>query len=98
MFINQFERSQKARAGIEFPVFFDKHLKGAFMISYDIDAALLSDINLTLKRRFHCVDLSVTAGRTQERDGDDKEKKHYISFALSFSAMPGFGIGHKIEE
>jgi hypothetical protein len=51
-----------------------------------------------LKRRFHCVDLSVTAGRTQERDDDNKENKHYISFSLSFSGMPGFGIGHKIEE
>ena len=98
MFINHFERSQKAKAELEFPLLFDKHLKGAFLISYDIDAALLSDISLTLKRRFHCVDLSVTAGRTQERDDDKKENKHYISFAVSFSGMPGFGIGHKIEE
>lgn len=98
MFINHFERSQKVKAELEFPLMFDKHLKGAFLISYDIDAALLSDISLTLKRRFHCVDLCVSAGRTQERNDDKKDSKHYISFSLSFAGMPGFGIGHKVEE
>ena len=98
MFINYFERSQQAKAELEFPLIFDKHLKGAFMISYDIDDALLSDMCLTLKRRFHCVDLVLALGRTVERDDGDKEKKHYISFSVAFTAMPGLGIGHKIEE
>lgn len=98
MFINYFERSQQAKAELEFPLIFDKHLKGAFMISYNIDDALLSDMCLTLKRRFHCVDLVLALGRTVERDDGDKEKKHYISFSVAFTAMPGFGIGHKIEE
>lgn len=98
MFINRFDRSQVVRATFNFPLIFDKHLKGAFHASYDIDAALLSDISFMLKRRFHCVDLMLVAGRKQERDDGDKKKKHYISFSLSFAAMPGFGIGHKIEE
>lgn len=98
MFINYFERSQKTRMEFEFPLLFDKHLKGGFLFSYDIDAALVSDMCLTLKRRFHCVDLLLALGRTVERDDGDKEKKHYISFSLAFSGMPGFGIGHKIEE
>ena len=49
-----------------------------------------------MKRNFHCVDVIVEAGRTQERDSDqDKDESYYVMFFVSLSTMPEVGIGQK---
>ena len=96
MFINRYKRSQQIRGGIEFPLLFDKYLKGSFTFSYDVDAALRRDVCLTLSRRFHCVMASLAAGVQEERGGgEDNAKTHsyYVSFYLSLADLPDVGFG-----
>lgn len=93
MFINRFERSQDLTFTLDFPSIIDKHLNGSFSLSYDVDAALMSDISLALKRRFHCIDVIAVGGLKTERDGKHKERDHYFSVFVSLSAMPQAGFG-----
>ena len=95
MFINRFTRSQQVTAGIDFPLLFDKHLKGSLSCNYDIDAALLRDVCLVLTRRFHCVMVSVSVGAQEKRGGSDDSKTHsyYMSFFVSLADLPEAGFG-----
>ena len=96
MFINRFTRSQQVRGGIEFPLLFDKYLKGSITCSYDIDAALMRDACLTLSRRFHCIMASLSLGMKTERGGKDNEKtsSYYTAFFISLADLPEAGIGY----
>ena len=95
MFINRFNRSQQVTAGIDFPLIFDKHLKGSLYCQYDIDAALMRDVCLTLSRRFHCIMASLSLGLRAERGGNDNSKtqSYYMSFFVSLADLPEAGIG-----
>jgi len=97
MFINRFTRSQQIQAGIDFPLLFDKYLKGSLFCYYDIDAALFHDVCLSLSRRFHCIVASVAVGMQEKRGGTDDGKTHsyYMSFFVSLADLPEVGIGQK---
>ena len=97
MFINRFTRSQQVTAGIEFPLLFDKHLKGSLSCRYDIDAALMNDICLVLTRRFHCIKASVALGAQEKRGGadDGRTRSYYMSFFVSLADLPEAGFGYK---
>lgn len=98
-FETAFDRHQSIGGGIEFPFFYEyTKLKGIFLVSYDIDAALMRNVSVGFRRNFHCWDLYVEVGREGERAWDsDKEYSHYISFYLSLTAMPGARLGTKVD-
>ena len=95
MFLSRFTRSQQCSAALEFPIYFDPKMTGSISCTYDVDKALVNDINLTLKRRFHCIDLAVAVGRTQDRDNTKgRTDSFYFSFFVSLSALPMVGTGY----
>lgn len=88
--------AQDITLGLDFPTYIDPRLKGGVRFTYDVEAALMKNMAFYLKRNFHCVDVIVEAGRTQERDSDqDKDESYYVMFFVSLSTMPEVGIGQK---
>ena len=86
--------AQDITLGLDFPTYIDPRLKGGVRFTYDVEAALMKNMAFYLKRNFHCVDVIVEAGRTQERDSDQDES-YYVMFFVSLSTMPEVGIGQK---
>ena len=81
--------SQMAQFGIDFPTYIDPRLKAGFSMTYDVNAALLTNMAIMLKRNFHCVDVGVELGRTCSLDSDqDKAYSHYIAFYISLASLP----------
>ena len=56
--------SQMATIGVNFPTYIDPKLTGSFSVTYDVEAALLQDMDRLLKRNFHCVDVVAAFGRS----------------------------------
>ena len=88
--------SQMATIGVNFPTYIDPKLTGSFSITYDVDAALLQDMSVALKRNFHCVDVMAAFGRSvQLNSKQEKDSSFYVAFYISLSAMPSLSIGQK---
>ena len=87
-------RDQYLGVALSFPTF-DKRLKGTIFLSYDIDADLVDDAGISLRRDFHCWFLALTAGISSDREYHAKEKHYkkewspYVSLTVGISAMPG---------
>lgn len=99
IFFSRSTRGQHIGGGLEFPLFDDK-TSGYFALSYDVDAALMENMSIGIRRKFHCWQLHAEFGRECERRGDDykKEYSHYIAIFVSLTAMPGVEFGHKVED
>ena len=88
--------AQDFTLGLDFPTYIDPRLKGGVKFTYDVEAALMKNMAFYLKRNFHCVDVILEAGRSQERDGNqDKDESYYVMFFVSLSTMPQVGFGQK---
>ena len=93
-FPTYFERNQYASLQLDFPTYIDKRLKGRFSIRYDVDDGLIDNVDLTLRRDFHCWYLELSAGAEFTRDYASKRTwEAYVGFALGLTAMPGASIG-----
>ena len=88
--------AQDFTLGLDFPTYIDPRLKGGVKFTYDVEAALMKNMAFYLKRNFHCVDVILEAGRSQERDANqDKDESYYVMFFVSLSTMPQVGFGQK---
>lgn len=88
--------AQDVTLGLDFPTYIDPRLKGGVKFTYDVEAALMKNMAFYLKRNFHCVDVILEAGRSEERDADqDKDESYYVMFFVSLSTMPQVGFGQK---
>ncbi len=88
--------SQMATIGVNFPTYIDPKLTGSFSVTYDVEAALLQDMTVSLKRNFHCVDVVAAFGRSvQLNSKQDKDSSFYVAFYVSLSAMPSLTLGQK---
>ena len=93
-FPSYFERNQFASLQLDFPTYIDKRLKGRFRLRYDIDDGLVDNVDLTLRRDFHCWYLEVSAGAEFSRnDINERTWEAYVGFAVGLTAMPGASIG-----
>ncbi|MBQ9337024.1 MAG: hypothetical protein IJS14_07005 [Lentisphaeria bacterium] len=86
-------RNQVLRGSLSFPTF-DKRLKGAIYLAYDVDADLIDNLGISLRRDFHCWYLILAAGLYTDREYSAKEHwksvwGHYINITVGLSAMPG---------
>ncbi len=96
---SQLTRGQYLTGGLEFPVIFDPKTSGYIQFAYDVDAALMKNVGIGVKRDFHCWQLQLEVGRDCDRGGSDydKEYDYYFSFFVSLTAMPDVQLGHKLE-
>ncbi len=98
MFLSRYTRSQACGVTLDFPLYFDEHLFGTVGCAYDVEDALFTNMYLSLRRRFHCVDLTLTVGQKSEWDNRKKETSPYFAFFISLANMPGVGAGYKVGE
>ena len=91
-----FPASQVARFGVDFPTYIDPKLKAGFSMTYDINAALMRNIAIQLKRNFHCVDVGVEFGRSCSLDSDqEKDYSHYVAFYVALTSLPTATVNYK---
>ena len=101
-FRSYISRDQYFRAALSFPTP-DKRLKGVIFAAYDIDADLVDDLGLTLRRDFHCWYVALTTGIWSDRKYREsrrdyrKEWTPYVNFTVGLSAMPGLAYAAKYD-
>ena len=101
-FRSYISRDQYVRAALSFPTP-DKRLKGVIFAAYDIDADLVDDLGVTLRRDFHCWYVALTTGIWSDRKYREsrrdyrKEWTPYVNFTVGLSAMPGLAYAAKYD-
>ena len=95
-------RDQYLSAALAFPTP-DKRLKGIIYVSYDVDADLVDDLGLTLRRDFHCWYVALTTGIWSDRTYSETKKSYdkdwtpYVNVTVGLSAMPGLAYSAKYD-
>ena len=95
-------RNQYFGGSLSFPTF-DKRLKGTIFASYNIDADLIDDLGITLRRDFHCWFLALSAGLSSDREYSERKKRWrkewspFVAVTVGISAMPGLAYTAKYE-
>jgi len=101
-FRSYISRDQYFRAALAFPTP-DKRLKGIIFAAYDVDADLVDDLGLTLRRDFHCWYVALTAGIWSDRKYSETKKDYekewtpYVNFTIGLSAMPGMAYAARYD-
>ncbi len=97
IFPNQYYRTNEIRGGFEFRVPYDDLTTIGAEIAYDVQARLLRDAQLRIRRNFHCWDATLSVGRVQTRNVYGRQYNDTnISFSIGLSPDPGAPI--KLEE